>query len=348
VTDASGEHLDSVHIFDGDPRPILGEHPESMTSKHGPLFVACLLLVGCGGTASPAAPEASTAKLVVSAFTATVENEYTGETTYHLAFHLAETSGHVGATVTAVTFAFEPGADKSPANLGGSFHLAPGGGSDLTPVSLSYAVDRVVATQVSVQVAFTDDTGHTGAATAAASVTHQQRFILSGTVTDSVTAIAIGGAVLFVVDGVSESHYVAADSNGRYSVAGIATGTVTVRTGALGYDEATPSTTVTGDAGFDVHLDPIVALRVTGTAFHVLISERVGSLEFSNIGSAPGSYFVFPGTPQPGDPLSVSAQIDDYPADSGTVTVSIYKHGVLYRTATATGFPSTATASGTF
>jgi hypothetical protein len=140
---------------------------------------------------------------------------------------------------------------------------------------------------------------------------------------------------------------VVSDSTGDYSVTGVAAGNVGINASARGFDGATLSTVLSGDSIVDLQLDPTVEFRVIGTAFHVLITLQVGTFTIMDAGSAPQFTFVFPGMPQPGDTLSLTAKIDGQ-ADTGDVTVSIYKHGRPFQTATAHGFPSSATVSGSF
>jgi Bacterial Ig-like domain (group 1) len=89
-----------------------------------------------------------------------------------------------------------------------------------------------------------------------------------------------------------------------------------------------------------------VEYRITGTATHcsATYENSTGGTDQRGV-SVPFSY-SWNGA-QTGDFLYISCQIDTA-TDRGDILVAIYKNGVLYRSATAVGFPSIATASGSY
>lgn len=88
-----------------------------------------------------------------------------------------------------------------------------------------------------------------------------------------------------------------------------------------------------------------VTYSIIGTAKHVSITFQSSSNGTSQLDAAVPWTFVW--TAQPGDFLYCSAQIDTSP-DPGSITVNITKSsdGKVNYSATASGFPNIATASG--
>jgi hypothetical protein len=87
-----------------------------------------------------------------------------------------------------------------------------------------------------------------------------------------------------------------------------------------------------------------VEYRVTGSASNVLITYRTPTGESQTTAALPWSFSAVAFLP--GDFLLVSAF--DQQGSGGTIVVSIYKNGVLYKTSTATGARAIAIAQGTF
>ena len=311
--------------------------------KLGIVTLALLALVACGG--SPSAPARPPATVSISSFSATSEIKSYG-LAYHFTFQVAETSGRVGFAINNITFRLSPGTDViSDPQQGG--HVAAGTSVDPVTLSFSYEPGHPAASQVTITVAFTDDNGTPGVATATAAIGPVLRFTLRGRVTESLSGQRVESVPLFVSDSSTTEQTVQTDSTGHYSVS-VALGPVEISILAGGgYDEANMSTFVTGDATYDVQLVPSLVFAVTGSAFHVLVSWQVGTDAVSGLGIATAYTEVYRIKPQAGDQLALSAEIDN-PRDSGNVTVSIYKHGQLYQSATANRFPSIASVRGTY
>ncbi len=122
------------------------------------------------GRRSPTEPSTSTAAIVVSSFTVTAQTA-PGDTVYHVAFQLKETSGSAGAAIHIVSFVFpavgELSADAHPA---ASNRIAPGGTYDSGTTDFHDRSGAAPVSQVSLWVGFTDDEGHDGSVKSSASV----------------------------------------------------------------------------------------------------------------------------------------------------------------------------------
>jgi len=89
-----------------------------------------------------------------------------------------------------------------------------------------------------------------------------------------------------------------------------------------------------------------VSYSVLGTAKHVTVSYRDASGALVQT-DATLPFFYQWSTATSGEPMSISAQIDT-PGDRGAITAIILKNGASVQEVQAAGYPSTATASGTF
>jgi hypothetical protein len=122
-----------------------------------------------------------------------------------------------------------------------------------------------------------------------------------------------------------------------------ADGLVDVVALALSADDTTPTPTQTptpAPAPFAIEY------RVTGTAAHCAATyENARGGTDQNRVNVPFTYGW--NDAKSGAFLYMSCQIDSA-TDHGDLFVAIYKNGVLYKSATATAFPSSATASGSY
>ena len=98
--------------------------------------------------------------MTVTNFTATVDGPPTG-LVYHVSMHLAEISGKSGASITALNFSFGNGA---MATATGTIHIPAGGGTDTGTINITDSAGRAAASQITVLIRFTDDTGKAGTA----------------------------------------------------------------------------------------------------------------------------------------------------------------------------------------
>src|SRR5262249_20068111 len=79
-------------------------------------------------------------------------------------------------------------------------------------------------------------------------------FTLSGTVTDGFSGGILPNVTVTVVDGPDAGASVRTDAAGRYAIAGIPAGTVTISVSSTSYQTTTTTVTLSGDTRFDVVL----------------------------------------------------------------------------------------------
>jgi hypothetical protein len=89
-----------------------------------------------------------------------------------------------------------------------------------------------------------------------------------------------------------------------------------------------------------------IEYRITGTAAHCSATYENATGGTSQSGVAVPFTYTW-NAAKPGAFLYMSCQIDTA-ADHGELVVAIYKNGVLYKSASANAFPSSATASGSY
>ena len=89
-----------------------------------------------------------------------------------------------------------------------------------------------------------------------------------------------------------------------------------------------------------------IEYRITGTATHCSATYENDKGGTNQIGVNVPFTYTWNGA-KSGDFVYVSCQIDTA-TDHGDLFVAIYKNGVLYKSSTATAFPSSATASGSY
>ena len=89
-----------------------------------------------------------------------------------------------------------------------------------------------------------------------------------------------------------------------------------------------------------------IEYRITGTATHCSATYENDKGGTNQIGVNLPFTYNWNGA-KSGDFVYVSCQIDTA-TDHGDLSVAIYKNGVLYKSSTATAFPSSATASGSY
>jgi hypothetical protein len=133
-------------------------------------------IAACGGSSSPASPSTATsdgAVVAIEGLTATVEPIISPGNgwLYRLVYHVHETGGKTGATLTATHFALSngiiadgdftgPGVLQTP--------RVPPHGAITVETNLSVLTTAAAASHVVFTVTYTDDNGHTGSASAAA------------------------------------------------------------------------------------------------------------------------------------------------------------------------------------
>jgi hypothetical protein len=202
---------------------------------------------------------------------------------------------------------------------------------------------------LAVTVSFTDDSQATGTATGQAPLPVLRTATIIGIVRNGVTRAPMGGVTVAVVGGPSNGRTTSTDGNGFYSLAPVDVGALQVSYASAGFTTVVRNFTIDGDARMDVDLTPPAApsadveYRVTGTRADLTYANATGGTAQESRVTLPWSYRI--NGARTGQFLYISAQNT---GDSGSVTVSIYKRGVLFKTTTSTGAFVIATASGSF
>lgn len=301
-----------------------------------------LFLSACGGSSggSPTAPSATPTKIIgISGSLAF------GDVRVGTVSELTITVSNSGNTTLTVTGATAPASisDQLFATIGGSGAIAPGS-SVTVRVRFTPAATGAVSGTISItgdQTSGTNTIAMSGTGTV-------QTFTVVGVVRDATGNAPLSGVTVRISAGVGLNQTGTTDGNGYYSIPGVA-GTITLSFSRSGYDSVSRQTAVTGDTRFDTTLTrsaPAAAAleyRVTGSRASLTYSNC--SAGTSQIGAAnlPWS-FTCTSIPT-GQFLYISAQNT---GDSGTITVQIYKRGVLYRESSSTGAFVIATASGSY
>jgi carboxypeptidase family protein len=322
------------------------------------LIVACAFAASaCGGSSTPSAPSSTTppatgaaiATVGVSAFTVTADTS--GATIiYTLRFVLNETSGRSGATITAITYRFADGATAST-TISSTLKIPAGGAWNPGALTLNDTSGRPVTTSVNMSVAFTDDAGRAGSMTETTAIQSIKRYALTGFVRDRSTGQNLNGATVSVTSG-PDNGQSATTNSGYYAFAALQAGTFDIRATASGHNAVVQSVTLSQNLQVDLTVPasappaPSVEYRITGSARRcdATYENSTGGTNQATV-DVPFSY-SWNGA-RSGDFLYMSCQISTG-GDRGDITVAIYKNGSLYRSATASGFPNIATASGSY
>jgi hypothetical protein len=148
--------------------------------------LVCALVLGtmtgamaaCGGSSSPTSPSTPTsngAVVAIEGLTATVESITSPGTgwLYRLTYHVHETAGKTGATLTATHFVLSNGF-SADGNFTGPGVLqvprVPANSMITVESDLSVLTTAAAASHVVFTVTYTDDDGHTGSGSAAADI----------------------------------------------------------------------------------------------------------------------------------------------------------------------------------
>jgi len=133
---------------------------------------------GCGGSSPPTSPSTPTsngARAAIEGLTATVEPITSPGTgwLYRLTYHVHETGGKTGVTLTATHFALSSG-PSADGNFTGPGVLqeprVPANGTITIESHLSVLTTTASASHVVFAVTYIDDNGHTDSASAAADI----------------------------------------------------------------------------------------------------------------------------------------------------------------------------------
>jgi hypothetical protein len=315
-------------------------------------ILAALFMSSCsGGSSSPTsptpAPAAAGATLTVSNFTAVREGSG-----LRMSLQINETSGRVGATVSSILFTLSNGATGTTV-----VNRRVAAGSSISEPSITINDSSGVtttATSMTAAVTFNDDGGRAGSASGTAAITSPpviQLFTVAGVVTNDTTKAAIPGVLVSVDGGTYNGKSATTDGNGYYSIAGVEGGVV-LRSSANGYTTSSRGVQVSGDTRLDFTMQAAAPVGPPAAALEYRVTGSRASLTYSNctagtsqVGAANLPWSFTCSSVPTGQFVYISAQNT---GDSGTVTVSIYKRGVLYRTSSSTGAFVIATASGSY
>jgi hypothetical protein len=135
-------------------------------------------IAACGGSSSPTSPSTPTsngAVVEIEGLTATVEPITSPGTgwLYRLPYHVRETGGKTGATLTATHIALSNGITADGDFTGpGALQVprVPANGTITVETHLSVLTTAAAASHVVFTVTYTDDNGHAGSAAAAADI----------------------------------------------------------------------------------------------------------------------------------------------------------------------------------
>ena len=223
--------------------------------------VGCSIFAACSSppVRSPIAPATNTVVVAVSNAAATVEKVPAGAV-YHIWFQLKETGGQSGATISTVLFTLKSGAVALTAtHTPATIQRVPAGGSlALGPINVSdnAGASTTIASEITVAVSFTDDSGHGGSAVGTASITPPivlTTFTVSGVVTDGTSGPSgrMRGVLVKVLDGVNAGLSRATDFEGSYALTGIAAGSFNLSASLEGYQTKTAGLSISADTRVD-------------------------------------------------------------------------------------------------
>lgn len=176
------------------------------------------------------------------------------------------------------------------------------------------------------------------------------KFTLSGTITDKDTGQPLASAYVRLFNNAGSSlGSQFTDGGGNYSIGGVVAGAFRFNLSKVGYLTSEAGYTLSGNMRLDATMGiapPPVEYRITGTArtCSATYENSTGGTNQQTV-AIPFSYTW--SSARSGDFLYMSCQINQG-SDTGTITVSIYKNGSLYRSGFAAGFPNIATASGSY
>jgi hypothetical protein len=220
--------------------------------------VAAIVSSACGSTASstPVAPTpvGNAAMIGVSNVAATLDVTSAG-VMYNVSFQVSETSGQTGATFKSVTFVFRDGFNGGGTvyTLPAPVHVAGGGTASVGPIAVTDSTGNV-ATEISANVSYVDDSGHNGLASGSASMP-AVKFKLAGFVRDSASGQVIPGATVEVTTGPNSGAEQTSDaSSGAYAFTALQAGTFTMQGIANGYPAVTQTVVLIGNVNVDVLL----------------------------------------------------------------------------------------------
>ena len=231
--------------------------------------------------------------------------------------------------------------------VGGTNRLAAGQELTTRTMTLTGSASQTFPDALSVAVSFTADSQRSGTASGQGAVPALRMGTIIGIVRNGVTNAALPGVTVAVVGGPSNGRTTSTDGNGFYSLP-VDFGGVNISYAMAGFTTVVRAFTVSGDGRMDVNLTPPAApspdaeYRVTGSRADLTYANAQGGTAQASSVTLPWSYKFSAST---GQFLYISAQNT---GDSGSITVSIYKRGVLYRTTSSTGAFVIATASGSF
>ena len=214
---------------------------------------------------SPTSPNALRGALTITNLT--LQGAGTpGAISYRLSMRLSETGGRT-VTLNTVTYRFNDG--RTSVIQGQGATVRANTSQPIGPFRTTDSTGSLMATQVTITIAYTDEGQQQGTVPSSASVTHLVLVTLSGSVRDDRGTAVAGAAIEVTSLGENNGLKTTSDANGRYALQPLVPGSFRVRVMATGYVIANHDVAIDRDTPFDVTLrriPPAVEYRITGTA----------------------------------------------------------------------------------
>jgi hypothetical protein len=317
-----------------------------------PALLLAFVMSGCSGdNGSPTAPttprQDATGMLAITELSVMAFG-VPGDITYHLSLRMSETGGRVPITINSLTVGFDGG--RSVTVPIDNARLNAGASEKLTDASFQDPSGTPASSTLTIGMGFRDDGGKTGTASVSAPVQFVGLVTLSGVVTNRNTGAPIAGAKVEVssLTGPNVGKSTTTDAAGRYALAPLVAGAFSIRATANGYTGQSFPIEIATNAPFNIALAPTaptVEYSITGTAKTCAATYRSSSGATSQ--GRVNIPWSFTRSATSGDFLYISCQIDTS-GDTGSILVRILRNGLVVNSASATGFPSIATASSTY
>ena len=314
-----------------------------------PLTVGLVFVAACGGgSSSPTAPSSTTTTTKVIALAGPLAF---GEVTVGTSRDLTLTISNNGNAVLTLgdTLSISATFGSNVSSTGGSKTIQPNGSTTMSVRFTPSAVGALSGT-LTINADHTSGT-NTIAISGTGTAAPTPPITLVGAVLDSATRRALGGVRVSALTPslLTTLATTTTDGNGFYSLVVPSATALTVNYTLTGYNIQNVSSNFSADARRDINLvqsAPAAAAleyRVTGSRASLTYSNCTAGTSQASAANLPWS-FTCASVPA-GQFVYISAQNT---GDSGTITVAIYKRGVLYRESSSTGAFAIATASGSY
>jgi hypothetical protein len=206
-------------------------------------------------------PNATNAAVSLSSIVATVETTAAGAV-YHISVQLKESGGRSGATITGMTFTLQRGT----ATLFAAYtpikqeRIAAGDSLGVGPVNVTDTAGALVptASDISVDVRYTDDGGGQGAVTGKGAVEKVLKptvatYTVGGVVTDGTSGPSgrMPNATVQVLDGPNAGRTTVTDATGNYELSGLDPGAATLSASMREYETVSTEITIPSNTRVD-------------------------------------------------------------------------------------------------